>query len=59
MCVFLLFLCSVVGKEQTRKERSRVSKSLIKGAYFFLRKEEGGTFFESFLDPQISFARTI
>jgi hypothetical protein len=59
VCVFLLFLCSVVGKEQTRKERSRVSKSLIKGAYFFLRKEEGRTFFESFLDPQISFARII
>ena len=26
MCVFLLFLCSVVGKEQTRKEFSRVEK---------------------------------
>ena len=58
MCfsVVLVFSC---GKRTNKKRFSRVSKSLIKGAYFFLRKEEGRTFFESFLDPQISFARII
>jgi len=50
----VFFCCFCMGKEQTRK----VSKSLIKGAYFFRRKKEDH-FFESFLDPQISFARIL
>ena len=49
VCFSVVF---VMGKEQTRK----VSKSLTKGAYFFLKEEH---FFESFLDPQISFARIL
>ena len=47
-CVFfvVVFVFSCLGKEQTRKEFSPLSKSLLKGAYFFfLRKEEGRTFF--------------
>ena len=55
MCfsVVLVFSC---GKRTNKKRFSRVSKSLIKGAYFFLKEEH---FFESFLDPQISFARIL
>lgn len=53
MCVF--FCCFM---EKNKQEKSRVSKSLIKGAYFFRRKKEDH-FFESFLDPQISFARIL
>ena len=55
MCFSVVFF--VIGK-RTNKKSSRVSiKSLIKGAYFFSRKEDH--FFESFLDPQISFARIL
>ena len=57
MCVFLLFLFQC-GKRTNKKSCSRVhAKSLTKGAYFFSRKEDH--FFESFLDPQISFARIL
>ena len=60
MFFVVVFVFSCLGKEQTRKEFSPLSKSLLKGAYFFFlgrKKEEH--FFESFLDPQISFARII
>lgn len=52
MCFSVVF-----GKRTNKKSCSRVhAKSLTKGAYFFLKEEH---FFESFLDPQISFARIL
>ena len=50
---------SVVFGKRTNKKSLACPKSLIKGAYFFSMKEEEDHFFESFLDPQISFARIL
>jgi hypothetical protein len=47
---------SVVFGKRTNKKSLACPKSLIKGAYFFLKEDH---FFESFLDPQISFARIL
>ena len=56
MCVFLLlfYVFSSLGKEQTSQ---KCQKRVFQGAHFFYEEEEH--FFESFLDPQISFARIL
>ena len=52
----MCFSVVLVGKEQTRKV-ARVSLSKFnQGCLLFLKEEH---FFESFLDPQISFARIL
>ena len=54
MCVFLLFW------EKNKQEKSRVSISKFnQGCLLFFEGRRKNTFFESFLDPQISFARIL
>lgn len=51
MCVFLLFL---FGKRTNKKSVQKFNQGCL-----LFSKEEEDHFFESFLDPQISFARIL
>ena len=53
MCFSVVFVW-----EKNKQEKSRVSKKFNQGCLLFFEGEEDH-FFESFLDPQISFARIL
>ena len=63
MCVFLLFLCSVQYGKRTNKKQEKLlacpCQKFNQGCLLFFGRKRKNTFFESFLDPQISFARIL